>query len=480
MRPPSLPLVLSFEPGGESRQAALVRQLKAAILAGQLAPGDRLPASRALAATLGIARNTVLLAYQRLQAEGFIAGDRRGTRVAALPLADVRRPAPAPAPVAGMLASRACQLPRRSGDALLPFAPGVPDLNAFPWPAWRRQLQHAWGEVSARQLVHAPAGGEPALRAAIARFLRLRRGVDCSPEQVFVVAGGALALDACARLLADPGATAWLENPGYPAARSAFIAAGLKVVAVPVDRDGMAADAERWQVQPPRLIYLTPAHQYPLGAVLSLERRLDLLQRAAPGQCWIIEDDYDSEFDHARPGQRPLPALQGLVADAPVIYIGTFSKLLYPGLRVAYMVVPRWAVRHFGEALEALYRAGQAVEQRALARFFDSGRLLRHLRAMGPVYRRRQDALRAELERRFDASAILGGQAGLHLCLRLPAELPDKVVVERAAAHGVVARALSDYAIDAGDGAHNGLLLGYGMADEAHIPALFRQLATAF
>jgi len=459
------------------RQQRLHRVLKEAILNGVLAPGQALPASRVLAAECAMARNSVLYAYQQLGAEGFLVADRRGTRVADLVLP------PATPPDAGehhCLSRRAGSLAMRRWEPLLPFAPGVPDLNAFPWPVWARHLQKAWGEVSARQLAYAEPGGEPLLRAAVAAFLRAGRGVACSADQVFIVAGGQVALDACARLLADAGDTAWLENPGYPTARSAMHAAGLAVVDVPVDGDGMAPDADLWQRRPPRLLYLTPSHQYPLGAVLSLERRLDFLRRVADGGGWIVEDDYDSEFNHARPGQRPIPAIQGLVADAPVIYVGTFSKMLYPGLRLAYMVVPRWATRSFGAAIEGLYRSGQAVEQRALARILDSGRLTRHLRTMAPRYRARQAVLRRELQAAFGADArILGGAAGLHLTLLLPDGPPDTAIVECAARLGVTARAFGDYAAPAGAARPNGLVLGYGMADEGRIPELVGRLRAA-
>lgn len=461
---------------GLPRQMQLYKLLKEAILDARLGPGSRLPPSRQLAADYRIARNTVLHAYQQLLAEGFLLADRRGTRVAEL--AAVRSP-PGGDEVqrSPRLSQRAGHLQVRQGEAVLPFAPGVADLNAFPWASWARQLQKAWGEVSARQLAYAAPGGEPMLRQALADYLRARRGVICTAEQVFIVAGAQVALDACARLLADVGDTVWLESPCYPAARSAMAAAGLNSVHVAVDREGMAPPESLWQQQPPRLLYLTPAHQYPLGSVLSLERRLEFLRRIGDG--WIIEDDYDSDFNHIQPG-RALPAVQGLNAEAPVIYVGTFSKLLYPGLRVAYMVVPRWATQALGGAIESLYRGGQAVEQRALARFLESGALTRHLRRMAPIYQRRQACLRQELGRAFGAnSPILGGTAGLHLTLLLPDARPDHEIVRRAGQLGVAARALSEYyPAEAVASSRNGLVLGYGMVEEGRIAELVTRLAS--
>lgn len=476
--PAPLFLAVSRQPD-ESLQQWLYRAIKSAILNGRLPAGAPLPASRSLAAEQGIARNTVLRAYEQLLAEGFVAADRQGTRVATLSAAlKAAPPSDAPPVVRGVLSHRARELPGRFGEPLLPFAPGVPDLNAFPWSRWSRQLQHAWGEVSARQLAQAAPGGEPALRKAIADLVRVRRGVDCRPEQVFVVAGGHLALDACARLLADAGDTVWLENPGYPSARSAMLAAGLNTVSVLVDAQGLTVNESLWTSSPPRLIYLTPACQYPLGTALSLERRLALLGRAEAGKQWIIEDDYGSEFNHERPGQSPLPAMQSLIPDTPVVYVGTFSLLLYPGLRIGYVIVPRWAATEFGPAIEALYRTGHAVEQRALARFLESGHPLRHLRAMAPIYHQRQSVLREALLQRFGPeTTILGGQAGLHLTTLLPPGIRDTDIVEHAARNGVVARALSSYT-QPGTATEslNGLVLGYGMAEAERIPSLVARL----
>jgi len=459
----------------EARQQRLYRLLKQAILDGRLGAGLRLPASRRLASDAGMARNSVLHAYQQLLAEGFLVADRGGTRVAQLPSSTGHA---SPLSIAGTLSRRAAGLSASvRGEPTLPLAPGVPDLNAFPWAVWSRLLQEAWREVGARHLAYAEVGGEPALRQAIAHFLGARRGVVCSAAQVFILPGAQAALDACARLLADPGDVAWVEEPGYPVARNTLLAAGLAVQPVPVDGQGMAPPATLWQLQPPRLLHLTPSHQYPGGSVLALERRLDFLSRLVPGRHWLIEDDYDSEFNHARPGARPLPAIQGLRPDAPVIYLGTFSKLLYPGLRIAYLVLPRWAVDDFGRALGELQRGGQAVEQRALARFLESGRLTRHLRTMAPIYRARQQVLRAALAEHFPGARIAGGEAGLHLVLHLPGRAPDTAIVAAAAGQGVAARPLSRYgAAGRGD---NGLVLGYGMADVAIIPELVRRLAVA-
>lgn len=471
---------------GLPRQEVLYQSLKAAILDGRLPGGLRLPASRQLAADLAMARNGVIHAYQQLLAEGFLNADRGGTRVAQLPGLKPQAATPSEAAVHGArpgLSRRASDLAARvvTGNAWMPFSPGVPDLAAFPWAAWSRALQRAWSGVTTRQLAYAEPGGEPALRQAVANYLAARRGVVCTPAQVFIVAGGQMALDACARLLADPGDVVWLENPCYPAARNTMLAAGLKAVPVAVDESGMAPPPSLWETQPPRLIYLTPSHQYPLGSVLSLSRRLDFLHKTASTASWLIEDDYDCEFQHARHGRRPLPAMQGLQPTAAVVYVGTFSKLLYPGLRIAYMVVPPWAVGSIGEGIAALYRGGLAVEQQALATLLENGTLTRHERRMAPIYRGRQQVLRDALIESFGPSAtITGGDAGLHLTLHLADGPLDVAIADAAATLGVVARPLSQYATQAaGQPQLNGLVLGYGMVDAGQIPALVKRLAEA-
>ncbi|MBI4985437.1 MAG: PLP-dependent aminotransferase family protein, partial [Rhodocyclales bacterium] len=345
------------------RQRRLYDLIRGAILDGTLAAGTRLPGSRALASDLGIARNSVLYAYERLAAEGFLASTRQGTRVLRMARAAAPRAALMPA---ADLSQRGRQLARRAGfggDGRA-FAPGFPDCAAFPRRQWLACLNAAWRRAGPAQLGYGAAAGEPALRAAIADYLLAARGVRCTAEQVLVTAGSQAGLDACARVLADAGATAWVENPGYVGARAAFRMADLVVHAIAVDADGMAPTARDWQRHPPRLIHVTPSHQFPLGATLSLPRRLDLIRRAAAGGAWIVEDDYDSDFRHEG---RPLAAMQGLVENAPVIYAGTFSRMLFPALRIGYLVVPAALAPTFAAGVAELTWPGHAVEQQALA-----------------------------------------------------------------------------------------------------------------
>lgn len=466
-------------PAGVPRQRVLYHRLREAILGARLPAGTRLPASRSLAASLGIARNTVLFAYEQLVAEGCLVADRQGTCVARLPV----RAEPPAAPAHG--AVRALHLSARAASALqpepardaeaLPFSPGVPDFGAFPFRAWRACLERTWREVGWRQLGYAAYGGDPALRAALAGHLGSVRGLAVDAAQIVVTSGTQAALDLCARLLADHGDTVWAENPGYLAARVAFRLAGLKVHDVAVDHDGLAPTEDDWHAHPPRLVMVTPSHQYPTGRVMSLARRLALIERARLARAWIVEDDYDSEF--RRGGPAP-PALFGLQADAPVVYIGTFSKTMYPGLRLGYLVLPQAIAADFAHAAALATRAGQGIEQRALADFISRGHYTAHLRRMRARYAARQAALRAALEGRFgDDVTISGGEAGLHLVMWLPHAVRDTDVAGRAATLGLGLRALSAYA--RAPVTCNGLVLGYGNLDEGMLADAVRRLALA-
>ena len=466
-------------PAAVPRQRVLYLRLREAILSGRLPADTCLPASRSLAATLGIARNTVLFAYEQLVAEGCLVADRQGTRVATLPAA-VRAAQPAsPAreasPTLSARAAAALQRePARDAEAL-PFSPGVPDFGAFPFRAWRACLERAWRDAGWRQLGYAAHGGDPALRAALASHLSSVRGLAVDPAQILVTSGTQAALDLCARLLADYGDTVWVENPGYLAARVAFGLAGLRVHDIAVDVEGLAPASGDWLRWRPRLIMVTPSHQYPTGRVMSLPRRFALIERARAAGAWIVEDDYDSEFRRAGPAP---PALFGLHADAPVVYAGTFSKTLYPGLRLGYLVLPRAIADDFIHAAARATRAGQGIEQRALADFIARGHYTTHIRRMRARYNARQAALRAVLQQAFGPGLELsGGEAGLHLVMWLPDDLPDVAVAERAAQLGLGVRALSAYARP--PVGCNGLVLGYGNLDEGAVEGAVARLKRA-
>ncbi|MCB2006081.1 MAG: PLP-dependent aminotransferase family protein [Burkholderiaceae bacterium] len=449
-----------------------------------LPAGSRLPPSRMLAQALGIARNTVVHVYEQLALEGYVqARVGRGTFVAdmgprlapvAVPDADQRQPTPQ----RKNLSRRGQTLMADAGAARSQwgaFTPGVPEVRLFPSRVWSRLQNQLWRAPTPQHLSYATGGGDADLRASLADYLQGTRGVVCTPEQIVITSGTQQSLHLVAQLLADPGDTVWLEDPGYWGARSVFRALGLQPVGVPVDGEGMAPSPRNLR-HPPRMMFVSPSHQYPTGAVMSHGRRRQLLDFAAVHGAWVIEDDYDSEF---RYGARPLPALQGLDRHGRVIYLGTFSKTLYPALRLAYLVLPQDLAEPFARALGELYREGQSPQQAVLARFMAEGHYTSHIRRMRSIYGARHDALIHAIRHHFGSRLpVVGGDAGLHLVLGLPAELDDRAVVEHVARAKVVARPLSLYHMRQPAPA-KGLLLGYGAVHEEDIPATFARLAHA-
>ncbi|MEU0674563.1 PLP-dependent aminotransferase family protein [Streptomyces sp. NPDC006172] len=461
--------------GGESLQKQLLHRIRTAVLDGRLPAGSRLPGSRSLARGLGISRNTVTLVYDVLGAEGYIELSRQGTRVATLarpePDGRARR-----SPAAPSLSQRIDRIhkPLLPGVDSLAFTPGVPALSQFPLAAWRRSLDRALREGGTGLLDYGPPQGEPALRTAVLRHLAPARGVRCTSEQVVITEGAQEALSLCVRLVTDPGDTAWVEDPGYRGAQSALVGGDLDVVPLPVDAEGLRISPADWRDRPPRLVYTTPAHQYPTGSVLTASRRLDLIENCRDRGAWIIEDDYDSEFRHSG---EPLACMQGLTPDAPVFYVGTFSKTLFPSLRLGFLVLPEALVERAAPVVEEMLRGGHRCEQVALAHFMDSGQYSRHLARMRRLYRSRRDALRAALAEHLDvAHAVTGGDSGMHLTLRLPTDFPDQSVARAARRYRMAPWPLSQSSLLPNSG-HNGLVLGYGNTPESFFVPGVRQLA---
>lgn len=451
---------LDRTPDAAPMQRQLYRRFKDAILHGRLAPGERMPGSRALAESLAISRNTVTAAYDLLAAEGYVQPDRQGTRVAALsfPKPPRAKRTPLAAPSLSQRVSRV-QQHWRSSDADLALRPGVPALTHFPLNAWRRTVDRATHRGGHAALGYGDPLGEPALRASIARHLSVSRGVVCEPAHVVITEGAQEALLLCVRLLTNPGDTAWIEDPGYRGAKAAMRAGDLNMVPVRVDSDGLNASAADWETQAPRLIYTTPSHQYPAGAVLTVARRLDLIERAQRHGAWIIEDDYDSEFRHAGV---PIGAMQGLVAHSNVLYAGTFSKTMFPSLRIGFLVLPEALAEEARTPLEDMLRGGHRYEQRALAEFMESGQFSRHLGRMRRLYRERQQALRDALVRHMPAPVqIEGGFGGMHLTVRLASRYRDIEIAAAARSHGMAPSPLSGFAICLRP-EDNGLVIGYG------------------
>ncbi|MGO4700639.1 PLP-dependent aminotransferase family protein [Dyella sp. 2RAB6] len=465
---------LSRAASAPSLQRQLLQRLREAVLGGTLPAGSPLPGTRALADALGISRNTVMAVYEQLLAEGFVQSDRRGTRVTELTRPVRARQAPALPVVARRVANlkpRAATPPAHEGGH---FRPGVPALAQFPASAWRRALDRAARHAGPAALGYGDPAGEPALRAAIARHLAVTRGVHCEPAQIVVTEGAQDALTLCMQLLTDPGDLAWIEDPGYRGARTAMHAGDLAVVPVRVDAQGLCVDDADARMPSPRIIYTTPSNQYPTGAVLSVARRLALIEAARRHGAWVIEDDYDSEFRHTG---EPVGAMQGLVSDAPVLYVGSFSKTMFPALRIGFVVLPGALMPTVAAALRELQRGAQRHAQLALADFIDSGEYARHLGRMRRLYRDRRHALLEALERFFSIEhRVEGGPCGLHLMIRLPPRYPDRELVGAARAHGMGALALSSFAMKP-KSTDNGLVLGYGNTPEHMYEPLLRTLA---
>lgn len=440
----------------QTLHAQLVEQFRHAILSQQLPAGVRLPATRALASELGISRNVVVAAFDELISEGYLdARVGSGTYVAGdlppLPGGALPTPAGMPRWLKGDPAGAYPPLPPGAID----FRLGQPTIAPLPLDVWRG----AWREVTHALpfTEYGPAAGDPQLRAAIAGYLGRARGIICGPEDVIVTTGAAQALDSIARVTLVAGDLVAIENPGYTEARDALNARGARIVPVPVDDDGLRVDFLPTGTNAPLLVYVTPSHQYPLGARLPIGRRMALLEWASANDSLIVEDDYDSEFRFDAP---PLPTLAGLDQAGHVAYIGTFSKVLTPSLRVAYLVAPR-PLRERIERLPAVTaRLVAWPVQRALATLITTGDLERHIRRMRRHYATKRAAVRDALAPIAHLAQLQGLDAGLHAYLALRPDLDPRAIFRRAAARGVIVYPLDPYYI--GEPDRCGLLLGYG------------------
>jgi GntR family transcriptional regulator/MocR family aminotransferase len=484
--------------GPLSLQQQLYTRLRADILAGRLRPGEKVPATRALAAQLVVSRTTAVLAYEQLLAEGYIeARSGAGTFVSGQLPDETLRTAPtstSPAPRRSALRrlSRWGSRVGEIGDAMLgdhaaateryaempfDFRPGRPDWDAFPHAVWSRLARRHWRRPSADLASYGDPAGYRPLREAIAAHLAQSRGVRCDADQVVVVNGSQQGIDLLIRLWLDPGECAALEEPGYGGGALALRAHGVEIHPTPVDAEGLdvAALPPPDAAGAPRLVYVTPSHQFPTGATLSLPRRLRLLEWAARRGALVVEDDYDSEFRYSG---RPLESLQGLDTSGLVAYVGSFTKALFPPLRVGYVVLPPGLAEPFVAAKWLADRQTATPDQQVLSDFIREGHFERHLRRMRRLYQRRRDVLLDALNRHFGELVRAGGHgAGLHLVAWLPDDWNDLAVTEHAAALGVAVLPLRPYY--QGAQGKPGLMLGFAALDEPAIEEGIRRLAAA-
>lgn len=457
----------------------LYNAIRISILDGSLSPLSRMPASRDLAHELGLSRNTVTKVYEQLLAEGYvIARAGSGTFITdALPddfLSTTNFPTTKVSP------GGSAQLSQR-GNTLLQhasaspkqwgaFMPGVPDVTAFPHQLFSKlHARFSRRPIPQYLTYNSHSGGGQELQQALVEYLRVARSVNCTAGQILITEGIHQALDLITRMLCNPGDHAWIEEPGYWGIRNILRMNDVNISPLGVDEAGMLPPTDI-SALPPRLIFVTPSHQYPLGSVMSLARRQQFLALARSTGGWIVEDDYDSEF---RFSGQPIPALQGLESDAPVIYIGTFSKTIYPALRLGYVVLPEPLVTQLKTAHAELYRGGHLVTQIALAQFIKEGHYSAHIRRMRLLYARRRAFLVSLIEQHLGKEALnsFNSNAGLHLILNLPDGTDDIAVARSANDRGVLVRPLSQYYM--GAERRSGLLMGFASVPEEEMASAF-------
>jgi len=420
-------------------------RFRGAIASGLLNPGDRIPSARALTKELGLARGTIEAAYSLLAAEGYIQPrGQAGTIVT--PDLKPQTPVIRPVPPSDSGVAAAGFRP----DSILPFQMGLPALDAFPRKIWARLGARSARAMQPSDMVHPPVYGLPALRAQIAAYLQVSRGINCSPSQIFVTSGYRHTIALIAHSLLSAGDRVWLEDPGYPPTRELLGHMQIAAVPVPVDREGMVVSGGIEAAPRARAAVVTPAHQSPLCVSLSLPRRLALLDWSARNKTWIIEDDYDGEYRYV---SRPLPALKSLDRDERVLYAGTFSKVLFPGIRLAYLVVPETQVGRFEQITQVFAAGSPGLTQAIVAAFITEGHFARHIQRMRKLYAERRKATAAGLESVLGKHMRIDSQpGGMHLILRLQGRRSDRRLVARMREEGLYGEALSDWTMGS-DGA---------------------------
>ncbi|MEZ6094419.1 MAG: PLP-dependent aminotransferase family protein [Pirellulaceae bacterium] len=479
--------------------AQLYNSLRRAIESGMLSKGFRLPSTRDFAVQLSVSRTTVVNAFEQLMAEGYLTGEvGRGTHVSdRLPeeslmarfyqteqpakAKEVKQARRSPTPLSTLGKSLAIIDPTKlfGSNELKPFRASVPALDAFPVSRWSQIVRKTWRDIDVNSLSYGDAEGYLPLRCAIANYVRGFRGVRCTEDQVMIVSGTQQAFDVITRLVVEPGDKVLMESPGYPRAKQAFQSAGAKLVHVPVDQQGLCVDWAREHAMDARLAYVTPSHQFPLGVTMTIERRMQLIELASQHEIWIVEDDYDSEFRYAH---RPIPALQGLDSGDRTIYVGSFSKIIYPSLGVGFAIVPPSLIDGFKKTLYLAGRPPSLVDQIVLTQFIEEGHFARHLRRMRTVHEARRSALVSGLQKHLgDVLKIVGADAGLHCTAILNANWSDVIVADEAAAQGVLLRPLSScMGSDQQSDFCNGLVFGFACSTPIQIRDAIRKIVPLF
>lgn len=462
------PWLVGFESSAGDLERQVYRGVRDAILAGRLKPGARLPSTRGLAASLGLSRGTVVAAFDQLAAEGYVEGARgRGTSVRGLEpeLASATAEPHSEPPAQSTRAAAFAAAGTVSAPEPRCFRPGWPSLEDFPRAIWARCLAARARAVRTADLGYTRAAGLPILQAALVEHLNRARGVVAEPDQVIVVPSAQAAFAAIGVCTSDPGDTIAVENPGYPGITRVLAAADVRLAPTPVDADGLVVgDLARHDRL--RLVAVTPSHQHPTGVTMSLERRLELLEAVRAAGAFVLEDDFDSEYRYA---ERPIAALQGIDRGGSVIYVGTFSKLLAPGIRVACMVAPRQIAPALAATVIALGQVVSQPVQAALADFITEGYLAAHVNRMRPAYEEKRDLLIAGLEASLPPAAIVSRpRGGLQLLVRLPDGADDVGLAAALATRGLASAPLSPMCLGE---PQRGLVLGFALPRTDEIAA---------
>jgi GntR family transcriptional regulator/MocR family aminotransferase len=466
----------------------IAAHMRNGILRGVYPAGAQFLGSREVARELGCSRMVVLTAWDLLYAEGYLESTPRGgVTVASVSQSQTGNGSAAAsagdagAPDAGTISQRWRSLlqPEYDTNWKSDFSPGAPDISEFPFKEWARLLRQSWQDPANAECLDLPAAGLPALRREIANFLGSVRGVACTPEEVVVTSGTSSALDLISRMILDHGDKVWVEEPGFVEARWALTAAGAQLVPVPVDDNGLCVSEGIARAPGARLIVVTPSHQYPLGVSMGLERRLELLDWANRNNAWIVEDDYDSEFRHQ---DSMIASLRSLDREQRVIYLGTFSKIMMPSLRLGYMVASKRCVDAFTRGRSRIDVHSSGIGQMALAEFMREGHLLRHLRRMRKVYAVRQKALMDAITRYMpDDLTVSPATTGLHLVAfftdRLKARMSDSEAAQILKDAGIHVQPLAQNYL--GQALRPGLVFGYGRLNADEAPQLIARMAEA-
>jgi GntR family transcriptional regulator/MocR family aminotransferase len=473
-----IPLVsLNINP---SSDVPLYKQLyntfRQSILEGTFSPGQKLPGTRSLAAELKISRNTVVLAFEQLLIEGYIKGKTgSGTFVNEIPdnILNIKESADRKKSEKKITTNLITQLGspgliRRntSIENIIPFQNGLPSIDEFPVKTWLKLNNQIARTLSNIHLGYGDAAGYKPFREEIASYLKTYRAVNCNAGQIIIVNGSQQGLDLIMRVLIERGDIIWHEDPGYFGARASMLFAGAEIFPSPLDNEGLNIEYSLKKYPAPKLIYTTPSHQFPLGSTMSASRRIQLLQYASRNNCWIIEDDYDSEFRYSG---SPLPSLQGMDKNSCVLYLGTFSKVLFPGLRLGYLVLPDpQMLEVFVSAKSMMDRQSPVFEQLITSRFLKEGYFTRHIRKMRTLYKERQEFLLKEIEKELEGIVNVNhSDAGMHIIAWLPEGLDDRIISRKAAENNLIAYPVSEYVLKFKQ--KPGLLLGYTAFDKSKL-----------